>query len=147
MRNEGGERPLYPFSPSSIPASHTRRHVTESPSPTIAIHRVGSEPRTQISLALPLTCYGYALPSPLPSPTMTQPLSHQQLCFFTPSLINGFPVSSVRKKSTCNAGDPSSTPGSRRSTGERIGYPLQYTWASLVAQLVKNLLTMQETWV
>ena len=38
-------------------------------------------------------------------------------------------------------------PGSGRSAGEGIGYPLQYSWASLVAQLVKNLPTMQETWV
>ena len=47
--------------------------------------------------------------------------------------------SSVGKESACNAGDPSSIPGSGRSTGEGIGYPLQYSWASLVAQLVKNL--------
>ena len=46
--------------------------------------------------------------------------------------------SSVGKTSTCNAGDPGSIPGSGRSTGEGIGYPLQYSWASLVAQLVKN---------
>ena len=45
---------------------------------------------------------------------------------------------SVCKKSVCNAGDPGSIPGSGRSPGEGIGYPLQYTWASLVAQLVKN---------
>jgi len=38
-------------------------------------------------------------------------------------------------------------PGSGRSTGEGIGYPLQYSWASLVAQLVKNPLEMWETWV
>ena len=37
-------------------------------------------------------------------------------------------------------------PGSGRSTGEGIGYPLQYSWASLVAQLVKNQPTMQENW-
>ena len=43
------------------------------------------------------------------------------------------------KESTCNAGDPGSLTGSGRSTGERIGYPLQYSQASLVAQLVKNL--------
>ena len=43
------------------------------------------------------------------------------------------------KESTCNAGDPSSIPGSARSPGEGIGYPLQCSWASLVAQLVKNL--------
>ena len=59
----------------------------------------------------------------------------------------GFPSSSAGKKSACNAGDPSSTPGSRRSPGEGIGYPLQYSWASLVVQTVKNLLAMQETWV
>ena len=38
-------------------------------------------------------------------------------------------------------------PGSGRSTGEGIGYPFQYSWASLVAQLVKNLPAMWETWV
>ena len=38
-------------------------------------------------------------------------------------------------------------PGSGRSAGEGIGYPLWYSWASLVAQLVKNLPAMQETWV
>ena len=45
------------------------------------------------------------------------------------------------------AGDPSSIPGSGKSSGERIGYPLQYPWASLVAQLVKNPPVMQEVWV
>ena len=51
----------------------------------------------------------------------------------------GFPNSPVGRESVCNTGDPSSIPGLGRSTGERIGYPLQYSWASLVAQLVKNL--------
>ena len=55
--------------------------------------------------------------------------------------------SSVGKEFACNAGDPSSIPGSGRSAGEEIGYPLQYSWASLVAQLVKNPPTMWETWV
>ena len=64
-----------------------------------------------------------------------------------PRASKGFPGSSVGKESTCNAGDPSSIPGSGRSPGERIGYPLQYSWASLVAQLVKNLPAMWETWV
>ena len=54
---------------------------------------------------------------------------------------------SVGKESTCNAGDPSLIPGSGRSLGEGIGYPLQYSWLSLVAQLVKNLPVMWETWV
>ena len=58
-----------------------------------------------------------------------------------------FPDSSVGKESTCNAGDPGLIPGSRRSVGKGIGYPLQYSWASLVAQLVKNLPAMRETWV
>ena len=59
----------------------------------------------------------------------------------------GFPGSSPGKESACNAGDPGSIPGSGRSAGEGIGYSLQYSWASLVAQLVKNLPAMQETWV
>ena len=50
----------------------------------------------------------------------------------------GFPDSSVGKESACSAGDSSSIPGSRRSPGEGRGYPLQYSWASLVAQLVKK---------
>ena len=58
-----------------------------------------------------------------------------------------FPGSSAGKESTCNAGDPSSIPGLGRSTGEGIGYPLQYSWAFLVAQLVKNPPAMCETWV
>ena len=56
-----------------------------------------------------------------------------------------FPDSSVVKESTCNAGYPGSIPGLGRSAREGIGYPLQYSWASLVAQLVKNLPAMQET--
>ena len=53
----------------------------------------------------------------------------------------------VGKESACNAGDPGSIPGLGRSTGEGIGYSLQYSWASLEAQLVKNPLAMWETWV
>ena len=59
----------------------------------------------------------------------------------------GFPGSSVGKESACNAGDPSSIPGAGRSGGEGIDYPFQYSWVSLVAQPVKNLPAMQETWV
>ena len=58
----------------------------------------------------------------------------------------GFPDDSVGKESSCSAGDPGSIPGSGRSAGEGIGYPLQYSWASLVAQLVKNLPAVWETW-
>ena len=59
----------------------------------------------------------------------------------------GFPDSSVGKESTCNGGDPGSIPRSGRSFGEGIGYPLQCSWSSLVAELVKTLPTMWETWV
>ena len=52
-----------------------------------------------------------------------------------------------KKKSTCNAGDPGSIPGSGTSPEEGVGYPLQYSWASLVAQMVKNPPAMQQTWV
>ena len=58
-----------------------------------------------------------------------------------------FPDSSIDKESACNTGDLSSIPGSERSAGEGIGYTLQYSWASLMVQLVKNLPTMRETWV
>ena len=59
----------------------------------------------------------------------------------------GFPGSSAGKESACNAADPGSIPGSGRSPGEGIGYPLQYSWASLVAQMVKNPPAMRDTWV
>ena len=52
--------------------------------------------------------------------------------------LNFTPVSSAGKESTCNARDPSSIPGSGRSSREGTDYPLQYSWASLVVQLVKN---------
>ena len=55
--------------------------------------------------------------------------------------------SSVGKESACNAEDPSLIPGSGRSAGEGIGYQLQYSWASLVTQMVKNLPAIPETWV
>ena len=59
----------------------------------------------------------------------------------------GFPGSSAGKESACNAGDASLIPGSGSSPGEWIGYPFHYSWASLMAQMVKNLPAMQETWV
>ena len=59
----------------------------------------------------------------------------------------GCPGSSAGKESPRNEGDSGSIPWSGRSAGEGIGYPLQCSWASLVAQLVKNPPAMQETWV
>ena len=58
-----------------------------------------------------------------------------------------FPNSSLGKELACNEGDPDLIPGSGISAGEGIGYPLQYSWASLVAQLIKNPPAMRETWV
>ena len=70
------------------------------------------------------------------------------------SFTKGFSESSIGKESTCNSGDPALIPGLRRPTGEGIGHPipgvdnpLQYSWVSLVAELVKNPLEMQKTWV
>ena len=64
-----------------------------------------------------------------------------------PHLGKGFPDSSAGKESACNAAGPSLIPGLGRSSGEEIGYPLQYSWASLVAQRVKNPPAVWETWV
>ena len=61
--------------------------------------------------------------------------------------VQGFSHNSVGKESTCNAGDSISIPELERYTGEETGWPLQYYWASLVAQLVKNQHAMWETWV
>ena len=59
----------------------------------------------------------------------------------------GFSCGSAGKESACNAGDLGSIPGSGRSPGEGIGYPLQYSWASLVTQMVKNPPAVWEPWV
>ena len=61
--------------------------------------------------------------------------------------VEDFPGGSDGKESACNVGDSGSIPGSRGSPGEGIGYPLQYSWASLVAQMIKSLPAKQETWV
>ena len=62
-------------------------------------------------------------------------------------IIKGVPSISVGKESTCNVGDPGLNPGSGRSAGEGMGFPLQYCWASLVVKLIRNLLPVQEIWV
>ena len=76
-------------------------------------------------------------------------LLYQQLFPFwnPPTGGKGFPERSAGKESTWSAGDPSSIPGSGIFPGKGIGYPLQYSWASLVAQLEKNLPAMRDTWV
>ena len=63
------------------------------------------------------------------------------------TVLQGFPDSSAGKESACNAGESGSIPGLGRSPGEGIGYPLQYLWISLVAQMVKNPSAMKKTWI
>ena len=70
---------------------------------------------------------------------LSQFLSLSLYIYTHTTLVSGFPDNSVGKESPCSAGDLGSIPGSGRSTGEGIGYPLRYSWASLVAQLVKSL--------
>ena len=59
----------------------------------------------------------------------------------------GFLSSSAVIEATCSAEDRGLIPGLRRSTGEGIGYPLEYSWASLVPQMLENPPAMRETWV
>ena len=66
---------------------------------------------------------------------------------YTPTGLLGFPGSSAIKESACNAKDPGLIPGLCSSPGEGIGYPLQYSWASLEAQMVNKPLAMWKTWV
>ena len=78
-------------------------------------------------------------------PSMIHRYAHTGHCFVF--CILGFPNSSAGRESACNAGDPGLIPGSGSTLGQGIGDSLQYSWAPLVAQLVNNLPTMQETWV
>ena len=78
---------------------------------------------------------------------MTSLYFRNSLQFIRNVLISGFPDSSVGEESACNAGDLGSIFGSGRFAGDGIGYPLQYSWISLMAQLVKNPPAMKETWV
>ena len=68
----------------------------------------------------------------------------QEVCFILKASLTD---SSVSKESACSAGNPSLIPGLGRSAGEGIGHLLQYSWASLMAQLVKNPSAMRETQV
>ena len=81
------------------------------------------------------------------APILWPPDTKNRLIGKDPDVGRGFPDSSVGKESACNAGDHGSIPGSERSTEKGIGYPLQYSSASLVAQLVTNLPAVEETWV
>ena len=87
-----------------------------------------------------LSRQGYWSRWPFPSPMGSQRVRQDWVTSLQ------FPHTSVGKETACNAGYPGSIPGSGRSAGEGISYPLQCFWASLVAQLVKNPPAMRETW-
>ena len=73
---------------------------------------------------------------------------HSTICLSPFYLLStGVPGGSAGKESACNAGDPGSIPGVGKSPGEGIGNPVQYSWASFVAELVKNLPGKWETWI
>ena len=78
-------------------------------------------------------------------PVMLEPTLSKYLGEFKVKF--GFPGSPAGKESTCNVGNTGLIPGSGRSSGEGLGYPLQYSQAFLVAQMVKNPPAMQDTWV
>ena len=82
-----------------------------------------------------------------PSIVTGSPGNLQKYRFLGTTSVLGFPGGSAGKESACNAGDPGSILGSGRSPGVGIGYPVQYSWVSLVAQLVQNLPATWETWV
>ena len=87
----------------------------------------------------------HVFPILIPPPTSLPDFLNFYLLIAWPHIrwMLGFSGSSASKESTCNARDPSSIPGLGSSPGEGIGYPLQYSWASLVAQTVKNLPAMR----
>ena len=99
----------------------------------------------RIHLRVQATAHGVA-----EEPDTTQQLNNSNniyICMYVYETELGFTGSSAGKESSCNTQDPSLIPGLERSPGEGKGYPLQYSWASLVAQMVNNLPAMQETQV
>ena len=80
-------------------------------------------------------------------PTLCNPIDRSPPDSPIPGILQARILEWVAKESTCSAGDPGLIPGLGRFTGEGIGYPLQYSWASLVAQLLKAPPAMWETWV
>ena len=81
------------------------------------------------------------------SKTRNRTRTHYFLLRKLVNLLVGFPGMSAGKESSCNTGDHGLIPGSGRSAGEGIGYPLQYSWASLVVMTVKNPPAMRKTWI
>ena len=158
-----GERPLQtPVTNSRSEASEEfpREEYFQTPVMFLDHSFPGDSPSgggAQLGSELTFSCEVWILPKShtLPSfvhePTCTSQTEYLNFwlqkcgCFYSLHLC--FPDSSVGKESASKAGDPGLILGLGRSPGEGIGYPLQYLGASLVAQLVKNMPAMRETWI
>ena len=133
--------------PQGTPGSTQQKvsswHFGWRPRMLLDIPEFTDDPTTELSDPLHQWCRGWeTLPSRLLG-------FHFQngITIITTTTIMGLPDSSAGKEATCNAGDLGSIPGSGRSTGEGKGCPLQYSWASLVVQLVKNPPAVRKMWV
>ena len=135
----------------AVPSCLSR--VQLSATPWTAVHQA------PLSIGFPRQEYWSGLPFPFPGIFLTQGLNREALygkvsqiyvCTHTQTHTYThihFPGTSDGKESACNAGDPILIPELGRSPGEGKGYPLQYSWASLVVYLVKNSPVMRETCV
>ena len=126
---------------------------------SLASGQVGDRSRAQVEgrdtrPLSPFHCFQFCSvpywdPTPI-TPTFTIYLDYPSTCHLSTFWCHGTTWASliaVDKESACNAGDPGLIPGLGRSPGEGIGYPLQYSWAPLMVQLVNNLPAMWETWI
>ena len=125
--------------------NHLAVFVLKSQNPTIPIPTLSTS-HPDLSKLLIVPVFSSITHIVFISMTLDNKLSHSSWFINIIKLSIGFP-DVHGKESTCNAGDPSSIPRSGRSAEEGISYPFQCPWASLVAQLVKNLPAMWETWV
>ena len=121
----------------------------------------GSDMTERLHFHFSLSCIGKGNGNPLQCPCLENPRdrgawwaavygvaeSRTRLKWLSNHRKLGFPSSSACKKSTCAAGDLGSILGLGRIPREAIGHSLQYSWASLVSQLVQNPSAMRETWV
>ena len=132
-------RPLLLLSPIPPLWLHSKRNEVET-----GTHRLPSTLWVSSSCHLQMSeCANLCIVSLVKSNHLPTTLSDYFNTVFnrelTTTSLPSFPGSSVDKEPACNLGDPRLIPGSGRATGEGIGYPLQYSWGPLVAQLVKNL--------
>jgi len=136
----------------SMQNSPTLQSAVNAPYNVIYIHRADGDVDTPMVLILTgpqqtPSLFSQGHPCLLCFNWLVNILSMSGMNWGTAGSLLGFPGSSAGKESACNAGDLALIPGSGRFPGEGIGYPLQYYWASLMAQMVKNSPAMQETLV